>query len=313
MLTITTWFRPLMLFAGLCLITLLWGCSSKNDTPAGPGTISTVASADSRFTTLVRALQKANLVSTLDGTGPFTVFAPTNDAFTASGINIDNLTADQLKNVLLYHVLVGTKVAAASVVSGAVTTGATAPNNQVFLSKSGTNVFINGSTKVIVADVAASNGVIHAIDRVLLPPTQNIVEIAVATPGSFSSLVAAVTRAGLPSTLTGPGPFTVFAPTNAAFAQLLTDLKVNTINDIPVATLQSVLLYHVVPGRVFSSDLVAGAVTTAKPAPGNTVTVAISPTVTVKGASNTVVSNVTAANVLATNGVIHVIDRVLLP
>jgi uncharacterized surface protein with fasciclin (FAS1) repeats len=320
--TMQTFFVRSRLFALLALVgisVIVGACESSTNatTPAGPGTIAAVASADARFTTLVRALTRADLVTTVQGAGPFTVFAPTNDAFARlltdlKLASIDDVPVATLKNILLYHVL-GAKVAAADVKSGAATTAAAAPNNQIFLSKVGADVFINGGTKVIVADVAASNGVIHAIDRVLVPPTQNLVEIAVATPASFSSLVAAVTRAGVGSTLTSAGPFTVFAPTNAAFAQLLTDLKVASINDIPVATLQAVLLYHVVPGRVFSSDLTAGVVTTAKPTPPNSVTVAISPAVTVKASGNATASNVTSANILATNGVIHVIDRVLLP
>jgi uncharacterized surface protein with fasciclin (FAS1) repeats len=277
--------------------------SSTNTTPA-PKDITDVAIADARFTTLVAALQKADLVGTLKGSGPFTVFAPTNDAFRAAGItDLNAVTKEQLRPILLTHVL-GARVAAADVQAGAATTAA---SNQIFLSKNSSGVFINGNSKVINADVPASNGIIHVIDNVIaLPPTQNIVQIADANP-NFKTLVSLVKQADLATTLSGAGPFTVFAPTDAAFTELF-----KTVNPASLTKQQitNILLYHVVPGRVFSTDLANGDVQTANP--NGKVAVALGSNVVIKGKTSGD-SRVTTANILSTNGVIHVIDKVLLP
>jgi uncharacterized surface protein with fasciclin (FAS1) repeats len=294
-------------------------CNKDDDDTDGGNNNSTITDLvvnTDAFSTLETAVLKANLQSTLSGTGPYT------DAFTASGITADmlnTLSADQVKGILLYHTLSG-EVMAADVPAGPNAKVTTASGDSVFVTNNSNGVFING-VKVEQADIDASNGVIHRIGRVLMPPSGTIVETAAAPGAGFDSLVKAAMRAGSASgdpTLLAAlnnATLTVFAPTNAAFTQLLTDLGLNDINQIPVNTLLAVLRYHVVPGRVFSSDLANGDVTMLG---GGTTTVNVSdgtnggPTITGTG-NGDAKANIVAPNVMARNGVIHVIDRVLLP
>lgn len=328
-------FTKLIRTGGVSLLfaaTLLVGCKKNEDTPTptGPGNIVQVAQADARFSTLVAAVTKANLATTLTGAGPFTVFAPTNDAFAAlpaaspfnnaAEINAitDQATIAQLREVLLYHVL-GSRVAAAGIANGSsnATTAKTAAPNTIYLSKNSAGVFINGNSKVVVADVAASNGIIHAIDQVLLPPSQTLAQLvtafAGASPAQFTVLLQALSRSGASELLTAAGAassnLTVFAPTDAAFAALLSELGKTSLAEIDDATLVPILQKHIIGTRVFSPDLVSGNVTTLN----GPVTVAVNASgVTVRGPGNgTNNANVVTANVLATNGVVHVIDRVL--
>ena len=299
---------------------LLSGCD-KDDTPAATNTITDIVVSASSFTTLESAVLKANLQATLSGAGPFTVFAPDDAAFTASGITttvLNSLTAAQVQNILLYHTI-GSKIVAADVPAGPNAKVITASSDSVFVTKNSTGVYING-IKVNTTDVAADNGVIHTIGKVLIPPAGNIVETAVAS--GLDSLVKAVTRATtapggdptLASTL-GSVRLSVFAPTNAAFTQLLGALGLAKIDDIPVATLLAVLRYHVVGGRAFSSDLSNGNLSML--AGGNTVINLTNGTnggPTIAGNGNGAnKSNIIATNIVCRNGVVHLIDRVLLP
>jgi uncharacterized surface protein with fasciclin (FAS1) repeats len=300
---------------------LILGSCKKDDTPARTNTITDVVVSGSSFTTLESAVIKADLQTTLSGAGPFTVFAPDDAAFTASGITtavLNSLTATQVKNILLYHTI-GSRILAADVPAGPNAKVITAGGDSVFVTKNSTGVYVNG-VKVNTADVSADNGVIHIMGKVLIPPGGNIVETAVA--GGLDSLVKAVTRAttapggdpALAATL-GSARLTVFAPTNGAFTQLLTALGLTKIDDIPVATLLAVLRYHVVSGRAFSSDLSNGNL--AMLAGGNT-TINLSngtgggPTITGNG-NGPNKSNITVTNIVCRNGVVHLIDRVLLP
>lgn len=308
-------------FAIALTVPVLFTSCDKDDNPAVTNNITDVVVANANFTTLEAAVIKANLQATLSGAGPFTVFAPDDAAFTASGITsavLNTLTPAQVSNILLYHTL-GAKVTAADVPAGPNAKVTTASGDSVFVTKNASGVYING-IKVNTADVSADNGVIHVIGRVLTPPAGNIVETAVA--GGLDSLVKAVTRAttapGGDPTLAGTlssATLTVFAPTNAAFTQLLGALSLTDINQIPIGTLLAVLRYHVVGGRAFSSDLANGNL--AMLAGGNT-TINLTngtgggPTVTGNGnAGNR--SNITATNIVCRNGVVHLIDRVLLP
>lgn len=305
--------------------TVFSSCSDDDD-PGNPitpttNTITDIVVSNNNFSTLESAVLKAQLQTTLSGTGPFTVFAPDNAAFTASGITdavLNSLTPAQVESILLYHTL-GSEVKAADVPAGPNAKVTTASGDSVFVTKNSNGVFING-IQVTSADVDADNGVIHVINRVLMPPSGNTVETAIAS--GLDSLVKAVTRAttepggdpNLASTLSS-AILTVFAPTNAAFTQLLTDLNLTDINDIPLNTLLAVLQYHVVGGRAFSSDLANGALPML--AGGNT-TVNLTngtnggPTITGNGNSGTS-SNIQATNIVTRNGVVHLIDRVLLP
>jgi transforming growth factor-beta-induced protein len=308
------------LLLGTVVAATFTACKKSNNDPVQPSqqNIVQVAQGNTNFSSLVTALTRADLVTTLSGTGPFTVFAPTNAAFTASGIDVNTIAVTSLKPVLLYHVSAG-KALAANIAAGAskITSLKADESKTVYVSKNGSSVFLNGGgapngATVTQADIQASNGVIHAIDRVIQFPTQNIAQLASGNT-NLSFLAAAVTRAGgnVAQTLSSASANgnTVFAPTNAAF-QAAGFADVAAINAADPAVLTSILLYHVVPGYVFSTDLANGDVTTAG---GAKVTIAVSgSTATVKGIGNTQPSAITAVNILATNGVVHVIDRVLL-
>ena len=294
------------------LLAFVSGCGGGDD---HPGNVVQVAQSDSRFSILVEAGQAAGLTDTLTAPGPYTVFAPTNDAFSALlgelGVTKDQLLANKplLTAVLKYHVVAG------QVPSSAVPLGkAINPVGGGFfkIDKVGTSLVItdgrNRTSKIVQADIAASNGVIHAIDKVLLPADKTIVQTAIANP-DFSILVEAVTAAGLVDTLNAPGPYTVFAPTNAAFASLLTELGVTKAQLLAnTALLTKVLTYHVVPGLVLKVDVPIN--TPIKTVEGETLTVGPTLAITDQRARQ---SNIVATDVLASNGVIHVLDKVILP
>jgi uncharacterized surface protein with fasciclin (FAS1) repeats len=296
----------------------LVGCGSDND-PA-PLDIVETAQADDRFETLVAAVVQADLVGTLQGDGPFTVFAPTDDAF-ASYLQANDLTAQELLNssslgdILTYHVLFG------EVLSGAAISVAGSSDNLVetvntadlALSLTGSDLYVNTS-KVIVTDVQASNGVIHAIDKVLVPPTANalsddtktitelVTALSTASSPEFTELYDAVVAADLATTLDSAGPFTVFAPTDAAFNAIDT-------SGLTTAELKEILLQHVVSGNVDSVMAYAlngSDVTTANTA-GSKVSVLVQDgKLTIEGAE------VVITDVQASNGVIHVISSVIV-
>ena len=294
------------------LLAFVTGCGGGDD---HPGNVVQVAQSDSRFSILVEAVQAAGLTDTLTAPGPYTVFAPTNDAFSALlgelGVTKDQLLANKplLTAVLKYHVVAG------QVPSSAVPLGkAINPVGGGFfkIDKVGTSLVITDgrsrTSKIVQTDIAASNGVIHAIDKVLLPADKNIVQTAIANP-DFSILAEAVTAAGLVDTLNAPGPYTVFAPTNAAFASLLTELGVTKAQLLAnTALLTKVLTYHVVPGLVLKVDVPIN--TPIKTVEGETLTVGPTLAITDQRGRQ---SNIVATDVLASNGVIHVLDKVILP
>lgn len=266
-----------------------------------PNTIVDIAVADGRFTTLVAAVQAAGLAETLSGDGPFTVFAPTDDAFgKLPAGTVEALLADipALTEILLYHVVPG-KVMASQVVD--LTYAETAAALDVRINVMDGKVFINGS-EVIITDIEASNGVIHVIDTVLLPPA-DIVDVAVAD-GRFTTLVAAVQAAELVDTLKSEGPFTVFAPTDDAFAKLPEGTIEALLADIPALT--DILLYHVVPGKYYSEDVLAMPVL--ETAQGTSLVVQLKDGKVMLNNAEIIITDV-----LARNGVIHVIDTVVTP
>jgi transforming growth factor-beta-induced protein len=273
--------------------------------PISNGSILDAAMGMDDFSSLVAALAKSNLASTFMMEGAYTVFAPTNDAFAAFletiGVAFEDLTAEDLSPILAYHV--GSKVMSGDIATGYVNTLYEAIEDQAvtLLVELDGGVKLNGSVSVTTADVQASNGVIHVIDGVLTPTS--VVDIAI-NNSSFSQLVQAVVKAGLVETLSADGPFTIFAPTDEAFAQLFADLGVTGIDEIDAETLVSILQYHVVAGNVLSSDLSEGDVATLN---GN-INIAMAGTVTINGSSE-----VSATDIQGTNGVVHVIDKVLLP
>ncbi|MGC4036147.1 MAG: fasciclin domain-containing protein [Chitinophagaceae bacterium] len=304
----------------LAIAFIVQGCNKFSDFfphrgGSGKKSISDIVASTPSFSLLKQALKKADLYKTLDQSGTYTVFAPNDDAFKAAGFDskaIDAATADALKAILLYHVL-GSEVKAAQIPEADNTNVTTLNGKDVFVTKKSGNVSVNGG-HVTQADIDASNGVIHAIDKVLVPPSGNIVELAQGNP-NFTYLVAAVLRASQGTTnvaalLTGDGPLTVFAPTNQAFI----DAGFPTIESINAATpddLTPILAYHVIAARIFSTNLVDGS----EPATlnGETVTIQLGTGAAVKGKSNSTASHIAPADLVATNGVVHVIDQVLLP
>ncbi|HAJ35426.1 MAG TPA: beta-Ig-H3/fasciclin [Chloroflexi bacterium] len=276
------------------------------------------AIAAGNFNTLVAAIEAAGLVDTLKGEGPFTVFAPTDEAFAALPAGtVEALLADpqgQLTQILLYHVVPG-KVMSTDLSDGM--TAETVQGSPITFAIADGAVKVNEAS-VVAADIEASNGVIHVIDSVILPPTEeaaaetapaaapvgNIAEVATAA-GAFNTLLTAVQAAGLVDELTGDGPFTVFAPTDEAFAALPAG-TLDTLLADPEGALRDILLYHVVAGKVMSTDLSDGM--TAETLQGAPVTFSVK-----DGAVKVNEANVVSADVEASNGVIHVIDAVILP
>ncbi|MCV9387778.1 fasciclin domain-containing protein [Reichenbachiella ulvae] len=261
------------------------------------------------FTTLIEAAVKADVVGTILAADALTIFAPTNTAFADAGVVVADLDAATLATVLKYHV-VGAKVLSSGIPSDA----STLEGSSIYFSLTDGGNFINGSTEITAVDIESGTGVVHVIDNVLMPPVGDVVALAQdlsdKMDGEFSSLIAALTAADLVTTLQGDGPFTVFAPTNAAFQELLdSNADWTELSDIPVETLTTVLTYHVVPARAYSVDL-AGAVDANNgiaTVEGSSLTFDLS-ALTIDGTAN-----ITGVNYHASNGVIHVIDEVVLP
>ncbi len=279
------------------------GCQGKMAATSSKDIVDTAVAAGS-FTTLVKAVQAAGLVDTLKGEGPFTVFAPTDEAFAAvPAATLSALLADKaaLAEVLTYHVVPGRVPASAAM---KLDWAPMVQGQSARIETRDGSVYIDGA-KVIKADIETSNGIIHVIDTVILP-RKDIVDTAVAA-GSFNTLVTAVKAADLVDTLKGKGPFTVFAPADAAFAKLPEGTIASLLEN--KSQLQAVLTYHVIPGRVLSTDLKPGTSMEVATANGANLSIEVDRqgNVTVNGAK------VVSADILAGNGVIHVIDSVVLP
>ncbi len=258
------------------------------------------------FSTLVAAVKAGGLVETLKGDGPFTVFAPTDAAFAKlpAGTVEDLLKPEnkaKLVDILKYHVVAG-KVPASKVVG--LTSADTVQGTKVSVSAKDGAVKVGGAN-VVKTDIACSNGIIHVIDAVLLPSSPDIVDTAVAA-GDFKTLVAAVKAAGLVDTLKGDGPFTVFAPTDAAFAKLPKGTVESLLKPENKQKLVGILTYHVVPGKVLAADVVK--LKKATTVQGSDVAVEVK-----DGAVMLDAAKVIKTDIETSNGVIHVIDSVILP
>jgi uncharacterized surface protein with fasciclin (FAS1) repeats len=274
----------------------------------------------------VAAVVKADLAGTLSGDAQLTVFAPTNAAFDAVAAAIgladgpalvEALPADALAKILTYHVVAGDNPSTALTAGtlstlyefeGSATTLGLSLTGGVIL----TDALLTTAT-VTTADIDASNGVVHVIDKVLVPPgVLNLVQMAQLNP-VFSTLVTAVVEADLAATLSGTGPFTVFAPTNEAFAAALVELGLTAEQLLASPDLAAILTYHVVGGDVRAADvaaLVSGGPADVTTVQGGTFRVGTDLVIT-DGRSRT--ATLAATDVVASNGVIHVIDAVLLP
>ena len=297
-------------FGALLLLVATFGISShplqaQSSHPSRLDIVDTAVSAGS-FNTLATALEKAGLVHTLKGRGSFTVFAPTDDAFAKlpegtleSLLKPEN--KDQLIQILTYHVSKG-RVKAQEVAELRSVETVNGQRVDISIDKGRINL---ENASVIQADIRASNGVIHVIDEVLLPETRSIPEVA-DDAQSFSVLLAAVEKAGLVDALVGPGPFTVFAPTDDAFANLPDGTVETLLQPENRSELQRILSYHVVKGRLYSDDFLRNR---------NFRTLA-DESLRLSLKEGTLRANDATAittDIDASNGVIHVIDEVLLP
>lgn len=309
-------FKSLLMIALLAIFSV--SCDNDDDKAVADETITGLAVKSPNLSILVQALTRANLATTLQGSGSFTVFAPTDAAFTAflqanNFANINQVPQDVLTRILLNHVVSG-NFKAANLQTGYIktlATSATSGNNTMSMFvNTASGVRLNGVASVTTPDVVASNGVIHIVDAVINLPT--IVTHATANP-NFTSLVGALTGQGQPNfveILSGTGPFTVFAPTNAAFTSLNTELAPGGIASVSAANLTRVLRYHVVSGNVLAASLMAGSVATLETP--QSFTVSLTGGAKITDVRNRV-ANVTATDVQCSNGVIHVLDKVLLP
>ena len=270
--------------------------------------VDTAVSAGS-FRTLVAAVKAAGLVETLKGKGPFTVFAPTDAAFAklpegtvANLLKPENRA--QLVAVLTYHVVPG-KVMAADVVK--LKSAKTVQGQEIAVKVTDGKVTVDAAN-VVKTDIACSNGVIHVIDSVMLPPAEapaaDIVDTAVAA-GSFKTLVAAVKAAGLVETLKGEGPFTVFAPTDEAFAKLPEGTVADLLKPENKEKLVAILTYHVVPGKLTAADVLAAS--ELKTVNGKSAKISADGGAKIQNAS------IVATDIECANGIVHVIDTVILP
>ncbi len=329
-----------LFLTGLLLFTAA-SCSNDDDgngTPNGPDSnIVELAAATSDLSSLVAALTAADalpavdLIGTLSGPGPFTVFAPTNAAFEALLNDLDGFNSladfdtdeerELLATILSYHVVAGVAAESTDLSDGGTVTTV---QGETLTTRLGGGVSIEDATSsaanVTTANVLATNGVVHIIDKVLLP--QEVLDaladaaaqldiVAQAVGNSdLSALVSALTEANLVATLQGDGPFTVFAPTNDAFATFLATNGFASVEDVPDELLTQVLLNHVVAGSFLSTDLSTGYVSSSSPAGPNGENLSLFID-TASGVTINGISNVSTADVTASNGVIHIVDTVI--
>ena len=284
------------------------GCNDDEDVPQmDEKNIVEVAADAGSFSILIEAAQKAGLAEFLSTENNLTVFAPTDDAFAALlsdlGLSsLDDIPTADLASILTYHVI-GAKAMSSDLSTGYVSTLSSYDNNNITMYiETESGVMINNSVSVTTADIEASNGIIHVVDKVILPPT--VVNIALAND-NFTTLVQAIVKAGLVDALSSEGPFTVFAPTNEAFDALFTQLGVSGVEDLTAEQLTPILMYHVVPGNVLSTELISGEVGTLNG--DSNLNVDLSSGVKINE------SSVVAADIQGANGVVHVIDKVLIP
>lgn len=294
---------------GTLLISTISSCD-KDDDVVPAQTINDIVNTNANFTLLKAAVSRAGLNAALS-TGTLTVFAPDNAAFAASGITeavIASLSPADLADILTYHVL-GSNVTSGMVpASDAI---ATLQGENIYASKNANGVFVNGS-KVKTADVTAANGTIHIISSVLEPPTETIADLATATP-DLSLLLAAVSHAGLVGAVSGPGKLTVFAPTNAAFIAAGFPTAA-AINAAPVDVVAAIVKAHIIGTNVFASDLINASTAPTLQAGASLTIGTTPPSVKLVGSANPASNIIVPAgvNIVATNGVVHLIDRVLL-
>jgi len=300
-------FNWLFLLLALSSLTLFTSCEDEEEEEIIETlTIADALASDFDFTILNEALMRTDLMSDLDAQGSFTLLAPPDEAFINAGItNLDRFTDEELTEILQYHVIAGDVF-----YSDFNTRTVETLNGNIYVSSNAQRIYLNGETNFVQINYGASNGVIHSVDRVLMPPQNSVVQL-VTEDDDLTIAQAAIEKAGLVSTLNGDGPFTIFVPTDYAFNILFEELGVNGIDEISSTELANILQYHAIESRSFSTDLEAG----------------MQPT-TLEGESFRVLfdfniflidendtndnARIVQDNKLGTNGVIHKINRVLL-
>jgi uncharacterized surface protein with fasciclin (FAS1) repeats len=318
----TRYINRIIVSMAFCVCFVATGCDKEEDVvPVINNTVAGAILKGVGYNTLEALLGKANLAITLDGTGPFTVFAPDDSAFAVSGITlsyINSLSQQEAQAIMLYHTL-NSKVMVADLPGGPNANVTTFTGDSIFVTKNASGVYINGA-KITQSDISVDNGIIHKIDRALNPPVGTITQTIFVN--GLDSLYKAIARAtndttgdaGLTNAL-NTSTITLFAPTDSAFISLLTALSLTDIDEIPVDTLVDILSYHIVPGLNFSSDLVEGSLTMLA---GGTTTInltnGINNGATITGTGNGGnSSNIITLNIVSRNAIIHQVDRVLLP
>ncbi len=285
-------------------VLVLAACADDPVVPAVTESIADIVQSNAQVTTLSSAIEAAGLAAALGGQGPFTVFAPRNEAFDDLGSEVvqallDAGNLDLLTEILTFHVVSGVEARSASLSNGQTVT--TLQGDALTIGVSGGTVTVNGAT-VVAADIEAANGIIHIVDGVLVPPV-DVVDKAILTQET-QTLVAAVAAGDLVTTLRSPGPFTVFAPVDAAFAALGSAKLDVLLDPVNLDLLQKILTYHVIPDDIRAAELTDGAIVTT--VQGSDVVIDLSgPTPKVNGAQ------IIATDIEVENGVIHLIDGVL--
>ncbi|MHC4392905.1 MAG: fasciclin domain-containing protein [Planctomycetota bacterium] len=302
----TLHFSPTAAFLALALAASASAqCGEQTATNCAKGDIVETAVKAGSFTTLATALKHTGLIPALQGDGPFTVFAPTDEAFAKLPKGtLEHLLQPEnkatLAAILKYHVVSG-ELKAKQVVGRTFMTTLQGQRMDVRVSD---GAFVD-QARIVKTDIACTNGVIHVIDEVILPTTDSILTTA-SKAGTFKTLAAAITAAELGDALSGPGPFTVFAPSDAAFAKLPKGTLASLLKPENKAKLIQILKLHVVSGRVYSDQALAAG--TAPTLEGSSVEIAVK-----AGVARVNSARLAATDIEASNGVIHVIDTVLLP
>lgn len=291
------------------MMILTTGCN-KNEEPQFADTIAKKISDDPNLSMFKAAIAKARLEAFTDAPGPFTVFAPDNNAFKAVGLNteadLNKIDSNALVTLLTYHIVSSRRL------SSGIPAGPNAPittqsGSSLFASKNTNGIFFNG-TKVLSADIDCANGILHTVNRVLIPPTANIFNY-LSNLTNHRLLALAVSKANLTLTTYNPttaAPVTVFAPTNAAF--IAAGLDSAAIANANVTTLGNILKYHVVSGRLYGSDMKADSIKTFQ---GPKALITLTNGAKIRGIKNGGPSSIVEFDINASNGVVHSIDSVL--
>lgn len=293
----------------LFLVLASFANCKKDEVPPASNTLTELIAKTPDLSLFKAAVQRSRITIFTDGLGPYTVLAPNDAAFRAIGINteadINAIDSNALVNLLTYHVLPTTR----SIIE--IPTGPNAPISTqgggiIYAAKYTNGTFINGA-KIVTPDLKASNGWLHVVSSVLVPPTSNVLNTLGFNP-NFKLLIQAINKAAIPTSFTGTGPITVFAPTNAAF--VAGGLDSTAIANSSATTLSNILRYHIINARLFSSEFKN---TSLKTVQGTNFALDVTSGAKVKGTNNPTFFSVVGVNIMATNGIIHVIDGVLRP